>query len=452
MSDMKPVIAPAPYRVGGYLKPLREDMLGMYEDMMKHGDYVQARILAFWIYYLGDPALVQEFLVKKHKSFHKDLVVKRSTRSFTQDNIFNSDGEFWKKQRKLMQPAFHSQRIGAYADDMVALTKAELDTWQQDDVIDVDQVMAEITMRIIVKTMFNTGIDEDIDELGQAIQDLFAIAGAGVTSLLQLPLWVPTPRNQKVKLYSEKLTDMYQRIMNEWREHGEDRGDLLSMLMLSEYDDGTKMSDAQIMSELGTIFGAGHETTAKTLTFAWYMLSENPDIAAKLHEEVDQVLGGRLATLADLKQLTYTEQIIKETMRLFPAAIAVSRVAIEDVEIGGHTVKKGQSVGVSFWTLHRDERWYPEPLKFDPERWSPENEAKIPRYAYVPFGAGPRVCLGNQFAMMEAQLVLATIAQHYTLTLREGVKIEPEYRFALHPGVDTVPMIAKLRETAPTPA
>lgn len=449
MTTREPTLFPAPDPLLGHLRTIREHPLGLFEGMVGLGGFVKLRALGFWAYVVQEPELIQEFLIKRAKSFHKDEQTKFSTRSFTPENIFVSDGEAWKAQRKLMQPAFHSGRIGAYADDMVAQTRAVLDDWRDDEIVDVDAAMQTITMRIIIKTMFNTDLGDTLDQIGPLLNALFEDAAEEVTRIFpSTPRWVPTPHNQRVQQRLDKLAALYQRVMDEWRATDEDRGDLLSMLMLARYDDGTPMSDAQIMSELNVIFLAGHETTAKTLTFALLMLSEHPEIAAELHAEVDRVLGGRAATLADLKALTVTEQIIKETLRLYPAALGVRRVAIEDVEIGGYTIPKDSSVTASIWGVQRSADYFPEPLAFKPQRWTPEFEADLPRYAYLPFGGGPRVCIGNQFALMEAQLVLATLAQRYMLHLQAGVEITPRFQFTLHPGVDAVPMRVQERQPA----
>ncbi|MEM7535854.1 MAG: cytochrome P450 [Chloroflexota bacterium] len=441
------VLAPAPERLFGHMNDLNRDMLQHLDDLAGHGDFVKARYSWLWIYYLNHPELIRDLLVKKGKSTQKPFSQKRAFVSYASENILTSDGDFWKRQRKLMQPAFHSQRIGAYANDMVALTRQAMADWDDTPIVDINAFMADLTMRIIVKTMFSTDVDETFADVGETITAIIENSAEDLVDMtIWLPNWIPTKRVRRNKANAARLAPIYQRMIDAWCKEGVDRGDLLSMLMLARYDDGSAMSEAQIMSELSVIFLAGHETTAKTLTFAAIMLSQHPTVAEKLRAEVDHVLGNRPATLHDLEHLTYTKQIIKETMRLYPAATAIGREVAADMELGGETIKKGRHVIVNTWAVHRDERWYPEPLAFKPERWTPEFEAELPRYAYVPFGAGPRVCLGNQFSMMEAQLVLATIAQHYSLQLQPGTIIEPTYRLTLHPGPDTVPMQVNVRE------
>lgn len=449
MTAGKLITAPPLNPILGHAQAFTTDLLKLQEDLAAQGDFVKVRSLWMTLYYLNHPDLIRELLVKRAKVTRKQFTIKRISETYTEANLFSSDGDFWKQQRKLMQPAFHSQRIGAYADEMVAQTEQALADWQDGATIDIDRFMADLTMRIIVKTMFGKDVDASFADIDKTVTQIMENAAEdAMDASTMLPNWVPTKRVRRSRALNERLTPIYQSFMDEWRQEGVDRGDLLSMLMMARYDDGSVMSDAQIMSELSIIFLAGHETTAKTLTFAAMMLSEHPEIAAKLRDEVDRVLGSRAATLQDLGQLTYTTQIIKETMRLFPAAIAVGREAETDFELGGETIRKGAHLVANIWSVQRDARWYADPDRFNPDRWTPTFEAELPRYAYIPFGAGPRVCLGNQFAMMEAQIALATIAQRYSLTLTPGTTLAPNFRFTLHPGPETVPMRIKQRQPA----
>jgi cytochrome P450 len=255
----------------------------------------------------------------------------------------------------------------------------------------------------------------------------------------------------------KKIDELIQKFIDDRRATGEDKGDLLSMLLLArDEDDGqsgvaSQMTDKQVRDEAMTLFGAGHETTAVALTWTWYLLSQHPEVEAKLHEELDTVLGGRQPTLEDLQRLPYTEMIVKEAMRMYPPAFGTTREVIADGEIGGYPTKKGQTVYINIYGVHRDARFFPEPDRFDPERFSPENEKQMHKYAYLPFGGGPRVCIGNAFAMMEARLILATVAQQYRLRLAPGHQVVPERLFTLRPknGMKMVPTKRELvRELA----
>ncbi len=440
MTVTQPPYVPAPNPILGHLQDARKDIIQHQWDMYKQGDIVRVRYGPVTSVYVNHPDLIQEFLVKQSKNFRKDDILKRAFRSYTGESIFTSDDEVWRKQRKLMQPAFHSQRIGNYADDIVNLTQDTISNWNHGDVVDIKEIIPDLTSKIILKTMFGMEDDSHYQMISDALNQFFQFAAEDVTASSSPPMWLPTPRNQKIKTVMATLKTLYQEVIDEWRKIGEDRGDLLSMLMLAQYDDGSTMSDDQIMSELNTIFIAGHETTANTIIFALTTLSDYPDIVDKLRAELSTVLEDCPAKLTDLKSLTYSAQIIKETQRLFPSALGVGRVSSDNVEIGGNHISKGSLVVTTIYGLHRDGAIYPNPLTFDPDRWTPEFEEQLHRYAYIPFGAGPRICLGNQFAIMEMQLILATLYQHCTLTLHGGVKVTPSYNFTLNPGADQVLM------------
>ena len=262
-----------------------------------------------------------------------------------------------------------------------------------------------------------------------------------------LPPWVPDPRQWRANRAKRDLDEIVYRMIGEWRATGEDRGDLLSMLLLAEDEDGKRMTDRQARDELVTLMLAGHETTANTLNWTWMLLAQHPEVEAKLHAELDAVLGGRPPSLEDLPNLAYTEMVVKEAMRLYPAAWAISREAIEDVPLRNGTLPRGSVVGVMIYFTHRDPRWWPDPERFDPERFRAENAAAIPRYAYLPFGGGPRVCIGNGFAMMEARLLLATIASRYRLELAPGHVVKPAPLITFNPK-GGMPLIVRSRSAA----
>ena len=248
-----------------------------------------------------------------------------------------------------------------------------------------------------------------------------------------LPKWIPTPGHIQARRAEKDLDEIVYGYINDRRKTGDDKGDLLSMLLLAEDEDGNRMTDKQVRDEAVTLYLAGHETTSNAMTWTFYLLEQNAEAEAKLHAELDDVLGGRTPTLADLRNLPYTEMVLKESMRLLPPVYGVGREAVEEVEIGGYTIPAGSNVGLHFYRAHRHPDFWNDPEKFDPERFSPENEKNIPRYAYMPFGGGPRVCIGNSFAMMEAQLLLATIAQHYKLRLAPEANVVLDPKITLRP-------------------
>jgi cytochrome P450 len=303
-------------------------------------------------------------------------------------------------------------------------------------------------MSIIAKTLFDADVATEAREIGDVITVLLQLLNERFNKLIAIPDWIPTSSNRRLAQASRRLDQLIQRFIDDRRASGEDKGDLLSMLLLARDEDGTgQMTDKQVRDEAMTLFGAGHETTAVALTWTWYLLSQHPEVEAKLHDELDAVLGGRKPTLEDLPHLPYTEKVIKEAMRLYPPAWGTSREPITDVEIGGYPIKKGQTIFINIYGVHRDARFFSDPGRFDPERFSPENEKQIPHYAYLPFGGGPRVCIGNAFAMMEARLILATVAQQYRLKLAPGHQVAPQRVFTLRPK-HGMKMIAVRREPA----
>jgi cytochrome P450 len=282
-------------------------------------------------------------------------------------------------------------------------------------------------LSIVARTLFNSDVSDHTSSIGEAMRVVQENATRASRQPVQLPTWVPTRRNRRGARARLALNEIIMRVIGERRASGQDMGDLLSMLLLAmDEDDGGQMTDKQVRDEAMTLFLAGHDTTANALTWTWYLLSQNPEAEARLHAELDSVLGGRVPTLDDLPKLRYTVMVVKESMRIYSPAWITSREAIDDVTINGYPIKKGSLVFVSPDLTHHDPHLFPEPEKFIPERFSEENEKKLPRYAYFPFGGGPRICIGQQFAMMEAALLLATIAQRYRLSLVPGHPVEME--------------------------
>lgn len=433
----------------GVMKELNANTLRFLEKTATYGDIVKLKVGPFNLYFLNHPDYIHEMLVSKARYFEKPIVLKRSFKDVSGENLFTSDGDFWKRQRKLMQPAFHAKSIGAYADTMVDYALAEIENWSDNADIDVDSAMTTVTMNVITKTMFDTEVGDETRAVGESFTRLLQLVNKRFGRIFDWPQWLPTSENREIHRLVDQLRAMIQGFIDDRRTSGDDKGDLLSMLLNAQDDDGSSMSDEQIINEMLTIFGAGHETTAYTLTFAWHALAKNAAVLEKLHQEVDTVLQGRRATLADLPNLPYTERVIKETLRLYPAAWAFTRRVAETVEIGGYTLPQGTVAMLAPWTVGRDARWYPHPQEFNPDRFTAENEANIPRYAFIPFGGGPRVCIGHQFAMMEARLILATIAQHYHLTLKPDFETEPVRAFTLRPS-NGMKLIAHVRESIPT--
>lgn len=431
---MKPIPPSPPGKfLIGHLPEFAADSLDFMLKTRAYGDIVHLRFGPFPAYVLNHPDHVHDVMVEEAGQYYKSTVVKNVMAPAIGNGIFTSDGSFWRRQRKLVQPAFHTKRIGAYADVMTRYAERMLTNWHDGDVLRIDEEMTHLTMRIIAKTLFDADMESDVNEIGEAVTTILKRTDERFNQVPTIPYWLPTRTNRDLRAGIARLDAVIQRFVDERRRTGEDKGDLLSMLLAAQDDDGSGMTDRQVRDEAVTLFGAGHETTAVTLTWTFYLLSQHPEVEAKLHEEIDRMLGERPPTLADLPNLTYTEQVIKESMRLYPPAWGTSREPIQDVVIGDYPIKKGATVFINIYGMHLDARFFSNPEAFDPERFSPEREKDIPKYAYLPFGMGPRVCIGNAFAMMEARLVLATIAQRFRLSLAPGHVVKPERVFTLRP-------------------
>jgi cytochrome P450 len=399
-----------------------KDSLGFIQQIARdYGDIVKFNIGPFRTYLLNHPDYVHQVLVTDAKKYQKSFLFRLILSKYLGNSIVNVEGDQWKNQRKLMQPAFHHNRIQGYAQTMVDYTVNLMEDWG--DEVDLDVEMMNVTLRISNKTLFDADTD-DTGDLKDVMNVFRETIGKAAVSPPLIPDWIPTPGNRTRKRINQALDEIVLKIIAERRAEGsQDRGDLLSMLMQATYDDGSHMNDKQLRDEVMTLFIGGHETTAIALSWALYLVVTHPEVKQKLMDELDSVLEGRLANVNDLPRLTYTDMVIQETLRLYPPAWQTQREALEDVEIGGYTVKKGSTLMISPYLTHHDARWWTNPDEFIPERFAPENVQEQYKYAYFPFGGGPRVCLGNQFVMMETKLVLATMMQHCEFTLTPGQDI-----------------------------
>jgi cytochrome P450 len=416
------------------LKEFGQDQLGtMTRWAHDYGDLVSVRFGARNMVFANHPDLVEEVLVNQNRKFTKHYRLRQTTRTLGQ-GLLTSEGDFWRGQRKLAQPAFHRERIARYAQFMVDYTERMLQEWADGQVRDVQHDMMRLTLEIVAKTLFDAEIGGETAQASAAMETLMHCFIARTGSLITPPHWVPTPLNLRVERSIRQLERILAAIITDRRQSSEDRGDLLSMLLHAQDEEsGRKMTDQQLRDEVMTLFMAGHETTANTLAWTWYLLSQHPDAEAKLHAELDSVLGGRLPTVGDLPRLKYTESVVNETLRVYPTVWMVGREPIEPVELGGYAIPAGTTVFLPQWVIHRDARWFDDPEDFRPERWADGLMHRIHRYAYFPFGGGPRICIGNNFALMEAALVLATIARKYRLVLAPDAVIIPLPTMTLRP-------------------
>jgi cytochrome P450 len=402
----------------------------------KYGDIFHYRLLHFHVYFVNSPEFVEQVLVTQNRRFEKGRAL-QANRELLGNGLLISEGETWQRQRRLMQPAFHRERIVGYGRTMVASTEKMLNGWRDGETRDIHKEMMTLTLDIAARTLFSVEIGSVSDRIAKALEAILIVA-ARPARILSMVRKFPSRAERSYHHAVRELDEIVYGIIRERREaisKGSAAGppDLLGMLLAAHDEDGSGMSDKQVRDETLTLLLAGHETTAIALSWAWFLLSENPDAESKLHAELDAVLNGREPSVDDLPRLPYAERVIKEAMRLYPPAYIILRLAIEDCEIGGYKIPRGSSVGTSSWVVHRDARYFPEPERFLPERWTDEFQRMMPRYAYFPFGGGPRVCIGAQFASMEAALVLATVAQRYSIKLVPGHPVDTSPSLTLRP-------------------
>ncbi len=411
----------------------RPDPLAVFSGWAREfGDILYYRAGWIHVYFLNSPELIESVLVTNQQNFRKDRVIQNS-RWFLGQGLLTSEGGEWLRQRRLSQPAFHRERLALYTRIINGCAEEMLDSWKDGENRDVHQEMMQLTLRVVAKVLFSVDVKQESGEVAAAL-NLLMKHSSGARMLL--PPWVrylPLPFLIRVRRAVRQLDEVVYRIIRERRESESDKGDLLSMLMSARDEDGSRMTDRQLRDEVMTFLLAGHETTALSLSWAWYLLSENPEAENKLHHELGRVLGGKNPSFEDLPRLCYTEAVVKESMRLYPPAWSLARTAAEDFEIGGYLVPAGSNVVMSQWIMHRDPRFFPSPVQCDPGRWFEEPTQRLPRFAYFPFGGGPRYCVGASFAMMEATLLLAAIAQRFRLRMVPGHKVVPVPSITLRP-------------------
>jgi cytochrome P450 len=424
---------------GGYLfgsaAAFRRDQLGFYASCAReYGDVVQTRMGSYRILLVYHPDAIEELLVTRNRDFIKSPGVVRLLRPLLGNGLFLAEGDTWLRQRRLVQPAFHRQRMAGYGDVMAAFAERHVAGWKDRDVIEVHAEMMALTQAIVGKTLFDADVSGDAHDASQAARVVAQDFGARLRSLQLIPYWFPTPRNLRTRRAIRRLDELIHRIIAERRAITEDRGDLLSMLLhAQDADDGSRMTGQQVRDEVMAMFLAGHETTAVALSWTWYLLAQHPDADARLTDELCQVLDGRAPSVADLPRLSYAGMAVTESMRLYPPAYGIGRQAAQATEIAGQPIAPGDILIAPTWTVHRDRRWFEEPEAFRPERWAGDLAQRLPRFAYFPFGGGPRQCIGNSFAQMEAVLILAAIAQRFRLTLVPGQRITPTPYVTLRP-------------------
>lgn len=421
--------------------------LRVFQDWAaEYGDIFHYRAAWIHVYFLNHPDFIEAVLVRQYQSLLKDRVI-RNSRWLFGEGLLTSEGETWKRERRLTQPAFHRERVAAYAGIMTQYTEQAIANWQDGTVVDLHREMMRLTLAIAVRTLFNVE-PEGIREISQAADILVRNMTGARLLMPSFARFLPAPGTWEMRRAVRQLDETVYRIIDRRRRNAQDSGDLLSMLLEARDEDGSWMDNRQVRDEVLTFLMAGHETTALALSWAWYLLAENPDADQRLRDELDRVLGGRVPTISDLPLLKYTEGVIKEALRLYPPAWGVGRTVAKEFELGGYRVPAGTNLVMSQWVMHRDPRFFSEPEKFDPSRWGTDAARKLPRFAYFPFGAGPRQCIGNAFAMMEAVLLLATMARCFQPRAVPGHPVEPVPSITLRPKGGVWMELKARRETA----
>ena len=397
----------------------------------EYGDLVPIRFGPFRAHMAYGPAEIEEVLVDRAADYRKSFGT-RMLIPLLGNGLLTAEGGEWLRHRRLASPAFHRERVAGYGRTMAGYAEDSVRSWREDDTIDLHEAMTALTLRIVARTLFDTDVTprvEEVARLGAEIQDYYYGRFASLRFLI--PTWLPTPGNRRLARAIRRLDEVVYSIISE-RRAGEDRGDLLSMLLLARDEDGVGMSRRQVRDEVMTLLLAGHETTALALTWAFMLLDRNPAARERLEAELVATLGDRPATPEDLAALPYTQAVLNETLRLYPPAYVTGREAVRDTRIGDVRVPNRHIVLISMHATHRDPRFYPEPDAFRPERWLDGLEKRLPRGAFIPFGMGSRKCVGAVFAMMEATLLLATVARRRRFEL-SGDEIRTHPSITLRP-------------------
>ncbi len=424
-----------------HLREMRTDMLGYLNHLASQGDRLRIRLGPLSAYFINHPDDVREVLVTQAQKLQKPGNVKYAARQLFGENLFTSDGEVWQLLRSTMQPAFHATRVNRYAAIMAAHTQTMVNAWPPGSTVEITAAMMQLTMGISTKTLFDVDVRDQA--AGAAIVRFIELFNERIAAPIPVPGWLPTPRNRELKQLIRVADALLQPIIEERRATGVDHGDVLSMLLKAQQADQTGiLTDHQVRNEINNLFAAGYEVVGNTLAFTLYLLAQHAAVAAKVVAELDQVLAGRTITVADLPNLPYLEMVIKESMRLLPVTTVLARQTTEPITVAGHQIAKGQMILVAPWTLHRHPAIYPAPAEFDPDRFAPARVDAIPKHAYIPFAIGPRICLGNAFAMLQLRVNLATILQRYRLELVAGYQFEPLFRFNMRPK-DGLPMVVR---------
>jgi len=464
-ANAKAALPPGPrgHFLVGSLPMLGGDGLATFENWAReYGDIFLWRSFGLHVCFPAHPDYIEDVLVTRNYNFVKGMGMRVNPRFFGQ-GLLTSEGDLWRRQRRLMQPAFHRRNIGRYARVMVECTQKMLSAWQPGDIQDLHSEMEHLALEITARVLFDLDLSSHVGRLEALARALHARTARG-PAMVYAMRYLPTPTNLRYLWTVERFEKIIYRIIRHRRVSGVCGDDLLSMLLQARDEEGQAMNDRQVRDELMTLIAAGIDTTSLTLSYAWYFLAQHPDVEAKLMGEICEALGDRPPEVDDLPRLAYTEKVIKEAIRLYPPIWAFVREAIESFEIGGYHLPAGTNFVLCPWVVHRDPRFYDQPHEFRPERWTEEFERQLPRFAYFPFGGGQRTCIGTSLATMQTRLMLATMAQQFRLSLAPGFKLKLRPTITLQPerGISVViekrppqhlgPAEARSQGTLPKPA
>lgn len=426
--------------IGGSLRDFSTRRLDFFLDVARtHGDLSSFRFGPKRIFLASHPDLIEQVLVTDARHYIKHFGA-RLYKPVLGNGLVTSEGDFWLRQRKLSQPAFLKNRVLSYAPLMAALTDRMLAEWVDGKSVDVHYEFSALTGVIALKTLFDLDDPGDRERFNDTLTLAFDLMSDRFRRLVRLPLWVPSPANLRLRRAVAELNAVVDGFIAAGRARQHTGDDLLSRLIRARDEDGSQMTDRQLRDEAMTLYLAGHETTALTLAWSWYLLAKHPRVETELVAEWRRVLGGRTPTADDLPHLPYTDAVITEAMRVFPPVYLIGREATTDLELGGYRVRKGYTIFMSQWVSHRDPRYFPDPEEFRPGRWLDGLARRLPKYAYYPFGGGPRVCIGNTFALMEAPIILAAVGQRYRFTLAsdEPPELNPQITLMPKDGIPAV--------------
>lgn len=443
----------------GHLLDVRKDMLSVMVRAQAQGDDIlRVPVLSRHVYFLFDPEAIHRVLVGNAANYYKGTRGYEKLRLMLGNGLVTSEGDFWRRQRRIAQPAFHHQRLEGFAHQMAQAATDWAGIWdkkaEQGQVVNVAQEMMQLTLRIAGETLFRSDISQQTDEFGRYLTIALEHFNYIVTHPLPKFEYIPLPRNLRFWYALRKLKQMTWSLIKDRRESGEDKGDLLSLLMHTRDEEtGEQMNDQQLLDEVFTMLAAGHETTANALSWTLYLLSQHPDILERVAQEAERVVGDRLPTMADSKELVYTKQVFQEAMRLYPPIAALGRTARESDTLGGYHIPAGSHLYIMTYAVHRHPTHWDNPDTFDPERFSPalleeKKHAGNTRYAYFPFSQGQRKCIGDHFAMLEGVLILAVLTRRFTFSLMPGSRVEPETTLTLRPK-HGLPMMLHKRNAHP---